>query len=69
MTEFLQGRSDVSRNGDVEITLGVVPFQGKSTVQDTGPIHGEFVVGLERINKVVRVFFGKIFDAKIVNSQ
>ena len=46
-----------------------MPFQGESAVQDTGPIHGEFVVGLERINKVVRVFFGKIFDAEIVNAQ
>ena len=44
-------------------------FQGESAVQDTGPIIGDFLVGLERINKVVCVFFGKIFDAEIVNAQ
>ena len=46
-----------------------MPVQGESVVQGTGPICGDFIVGLERINKVVRVFFGKIFDAKIVNAQ
>ena len=43
--------------------------QGEYELQGTGPIHGDFIVGLERINKVVRVFFGKIFNAKIVNTQ
>ena len=47
----------------------MVPFQGESVVKGTVPIRGDFVVGLEPINKVLRVFFGKIFDAKIVNAQ
>ena len=46
-----------------------MPVQGESAVQVTVPIRGDFVVGLELINKVVRVFFGKISDAKIVNAQ
>ena len=46
-----------------------MPFQGESAVKGTGPICGDFVVGLELNNKVVRVFFGKMFDAKIVNAQ
>ena len=46
-----------------------MPVQGESTVQGTGTIRGNFVVGLERINKVVRIFFGKIFDVAIFNSQ
>ena len=46
-----------------------MPVQGEYTVQGTVPTRGDFLVGIERINKVVRVFFGKIFDAKIVNAQ
>ena len=69
MTDFLEGTADVARHGDVEITRGVVPVQGESTLHGAGPICGDFVVGLECINKVVCVFFRKIFDAKIVNAQ
>ena len=69
MTEFLSGMDDVSRHGDVDITLGVVPLQGESAVQGTGPIYVDFVVGLDQNNKVVRVFFGKIFDAEIINAR
>ena len=43
--------------------------QGDSSVQGTVPICGDFVVGLESIKKVMHVFFGKIFDAEIVNAQ
>ena len=46
-----------------------MPVQGESAVQGTGPIRGDFIVGIERINKVVRVFFGKLIDLKIVNAQ
>ena len=46
-----------------------MPVQGESSVKGTGPIPGDFVVGIERINKMVRVFFGKIFDTEIVNAQ
>ena len=46
-----------------------MPVQGDSAAQGTGPIRGDFIIGIERINKVVRVFFGKISDAKIVNAQ
>ena len=60
---------DVARHGYVDTTLNVVLVQGESTAQGTGPIRGDFIVGLECINKVVRVFFGKIFDAEIVNAQ
>ena len=68
-TVFLKGTDDVSRHGDVDITLGVVLVQGESEVKGTSPIRGGFVVGLERMNKVVRVFFGNIFDVGIVNAQ
>ena len=51
------------------MTLRVVSVQGESEVQGTSPICGDFVIGLERINKVVHIFFGKIFDPKIVNAQ
>ena len=60
---------DVARHGYVDTTLNIVLVQGESTAQGTGPIRGDFIVGLECINKVVRVFFGKIFDAEIVNAQ
>ena len=46
-----------------------MPVQSESSVKGTGPIRGDLVFGIERINKVVRVFFGKMFDAKIVNAQ
>ena len=46
-----------------------MPVQGEFSVKRTGPICGDFVVGLERINKMVRIFFGEIFDAKIVNAK
>ena len=36
-----------------------MPVQGESSVKGTSPTPGDFAVGLERINKVVRVFFGK----------
>ena len=51
------------------MTLGVVPAQDESAVQGTGPIYDDSVVGFERIYQVVRVLFGKIFDAEIVNAQ
>ena len=46
-----------------------MPVQDESAVKGTGPICGAFVVGLERIDKVVCVLFGEIFDAGTVNEQ
>ena len=46
-----------------------MPVQGESEVEGTDPVCGHVLVGIERINKVVHVFLGKIFDAKIVNAQ
>ena len=46
-----------------------MPVQGESTVKGNDKIHGDSVVAFERINQVVRVFFGKIFDAKNFNTQ
>ena len=48
------------------MTLIVVPVQVEYSVR---PIRGDLVVGLEHINKLVRMFFGKIIDAKIVNAK
>ena len=55
---------DVARHEDVDITVGIVPVQGESAVKGTGTICGDFVVGLERIDKVVRIFFGKNLTPK-----
>ena len=46
-----------------------MPVQVETSVKGTGPIRDEFVVCLECINKVVRVFFGEIFYTEIVNTQ
>ena len=46
-----------------------MPVQGESSVKGTGPIPGDFAVGLERINKVVRVFFGKNIYAETFNAK
>ena len=46
-----------------------MPVQGESAVQVTVPIRCDLVVGLDLINKLVRIFFEKIFDAEIVNAQ
>ena len=43
--------------------------QGESVVKGTGPIRGDFLFGIEFINKLLCVLFGAIFDAKIVNAQ
>ena len=47
----------------------MIPVQGEFALKGTGLIRGDFVVGLERIYKVARVFFGNIVDAIIFNAQ
>ena len=56
-------------HGYVNVAVFVVPFEGDSTVERTVPVLFEFVVSGEGADEVVGVFFGVVFDSKVINCE
>ena len=56
-------------HGDVNISVWVVPFEGKATIEGTGPVNGDGVVLLECIDEVLGIGFVDVFDAKVIDTE
>jgi hypothetical protein len=69
VAEFVESFGNIVWHGNVDITFIVVPVQSKTQVAGTGPIFGEVVFLLESGKKMISIGFGKIFDAKVVDSK
>jgi hypothetical protein len=60
---------NVARHGDVDVAFMVVPVKSEAAVECAGPVDGEFVAGSDGIDEVMGIGFGKVFDAKIVDTE
>ena len=69
MGKFGEGPGNVGGHRNVNIALGIVPVEGEATVELASPVKGEFIVGVDGVDEVLSIGFGKIFDAKIVNTK
>jgi hypothetical protein len=54
---------------DFDIAFVVMPVKGEATVQFSGPVHGEVVVGFGSINEMHGINVGKVLDAKVINLE
>ena len=68
VVEFFQRAVNVAWYGDVDVAVGVVPVQGESAVERSGPVGGDLVVLFEGGLKVQGVGFREVFDAEVVNA-
>jgi hypothetical protein len=47
----------------------LTPVKGEATAEGAIPIDSEFVVGVECVNQMLGVGFGKALDTKVINTQ
>ena len=68
MLESLEGCVDVSRHGDVNVAIVVVPIECDAAEKGSVPVDGDcFVILLECRDKVLGVRFGNVLDSEIVD--
>ena len=69
MLEFVKGCLDIFGYGDVAGACGVVPVNGESAEERTGPVDGDGVQFLEGLDEVVGVFLADVLDPKVVDDE
>ena len=63
----MQGCLEIFWHGYVAGAFVVVPIDGESTEEGTGPVYGDGVDFLEGLDEVVGVFFADLLDPKVIN--
>ena len=69
MLEFEQGCLEIFWHGDVAGACRLVPVNGESVEEVTGPVYGDGVEFLEGLDEVVRVLFAYVLDSKVINNK
>jgi hypothetical protein len=69
MVAFFECLVNIAWNGDVNVSFIVVPVKSEATVQFSGPIDDEGVVGFDGINDMHGIGFGEILDTEVVNTE
>ena len=69
MLEFMKGCLEKFGHGYVAGACGVIPGNGKSAEEVTGPVDGYDVQFLEGLDEVVGVFLTDLLDPKVVDNE
>ena len=69
MLEFEKGCLEIFWHGDVAGACRLVPVNGESVEEVTGPVYGDGVEFLEGLDEMVSVLFADILDSKVVNDE
>ena len=65
MLEFVKGCLDIFGRGDVTGTCSIVPVNGESAEEGTGPVNGYGVEVLEGLDEAVGVLLADVLDPKV----
>ena len=69
MLEFVQGCLEIFWHGDVAGSCGIVPVNGESADDGTGPVDGDGVEFLEGLDDSFGVLLANILDPKVVDDE
>ena len=69
MLEFVKGFLEIFGHGDVTCACGIVPVNGESVEEGTGPVDRDGIQFLEVLDEVVGVFLANVLDPKVVNNK
>ena len=67
--EFEKGCLEIYGHGDVAGACGIVPANGESAEEGTGPVDGYGIQFLELLDEVVGVFLADVLDPKVVDDE
>ena len=67
--EFVKGCLEKFGYGDVAGACGIVPVNGESAEEGTGPVDGDFIQFLEVLDEVVGVFLVNVLEPKVINNK
>ena len=65
--ESAEGLGDVTRHGEVDIAVVIVPVKMETKVLGASPILGELIFGGKRGEVMISIVFAKVFNAEVVN--
>ena len=69
MVECFEFSSYIAWHEDVNISLVVVPVEGDTVVQFSGPVNSQVVVGFDGVDEMRGVSCGEIFHAEVVDAE
>ena len=67
--EVVKGCLEIFGNGDVAGACGIVPFNGESAEEGTGPVDGDGVQFFEILDEVVGVFLADVLDPEVIDDE
>ena len=67
--EFVKGCLEIFGHGDVTGACRIVPVNGESKEEGTGPVNGDGIQFLEGLDEVVGVFLANVLDPKVINYE
>ena len=69
MLEFVKGCLDIFWHEDATGMCGIVPVNGESAEEGTGPVDGDCLEFLEGLDEVVGVIFANVLEPKVINDE
>ena len=69
MLDFVKGCLEIFGHGDVAGACGIVPVNGESAEERTGPVDGDGVEFLEDLDELVGIFLANVLDPKVINDE
>ena len=69
MLEFVKGCLEIFGHGDVAGACGIVPVNGESSEEGTGPVDGDGIQFLKGLDEVVGVFLADVLEPKVINDK
>ena len=65
--KLLEGLLDITRHGEMNLALAVVPVQCYANVSVARPVSGDLVILLQRLLEVACMLLPNVFDPKIIH--
>ena len=69
MLELLEGFCDISRHGEVDLAIAVVPVQRDPDITFSSPIRCYLVVLFESVFEVESMLSADVLDSEVVNNK
>jgi len=66
--ETHEGMLNVTRHGEIDSVLGIIPLEGEATIPGGGPIFSDLVMFMEGVEEVVGIILFGIMNGKVIDN-
>ena len=63
-----EGMLNVTRHGEIDSALGIIPLEGEATIPGGSPIFSDLIMFMEGIEEVVGIIPFSIMNSKVIDN-